>query len=432
MLKEDDLRARLHALADPVQSAADPVAAVHDRVRVRRQRRSVALVALSVVILTVGVAVWYGPSAQHHRRPTPGGSTVPASAPPAKAPDLGHLRSAQQVWPHGVRLLPSRLPDGRDYAVAGVVGDGRYLINVYVGFDLFGDVAILDTGHGNTLTVLSAETAGHGDTQYQPQRSTLTADGVAWAAVAQRDGQWTTEVWAANLTARSARLVATLPGRAVASRGAWVVGGQVLFAGMTGGKPGPMYSVPASGQGQPREIPASRGRWPVTAGWISSVNPFAPFAEGSADQYNESLFNVLTGARVPIRPNPSFETPTSDGKVLTALSCGPTWCLGWGTGTDGSPRIGVQHPDGTGFAAAGPAFPATVFGGGRFVVGYLDVGNDRVQDFIWDVVSGTAATFGSPVRIKDHVSHSVGDPGQNCYTWLAPNGKVILDSTAFR
>jgi len=432
MLTEQELRAGLHALTDPVRSAADPVTGVRDRVRALRRRRARATVALSVAVVTLVVVAGYVPMRPHQPNPAPRDTATPVSLPPAKAPDLAHLHSAQDTWPDAVHRLPSRLPDGRDYTVTGVLGDGRYLIDISAGFDLLGDRAILDTRHGNALTVLSAESAGRGDSQYQPQQSVLTADGVAWVAHAQRDGQWRTEVWASSLTARSATLVATLPGRAVARTLAWVVGDRVLFAGLTDGRPGPMYWVPRSGGSPPKQIPGSEGQWPVTAGWTSSKDPLAPAVVGTARQYDESLFNVLSGARVPIRPNPSFQTSASGGTVLTALTCAPSWCLGPTTGPDGGRRVGVQHPDGTGFAEAGPAQPTTVFGGGRFVVGYIEVGSARVQDFIWDVVTGTAGTFGSPVTVTDHVMHTVFDPGQNCYTWQTPDGKLVLDGTAFR
>jgi hypothetical protein len=251
-----------------------------------------------------------------------------------------------------------------------------------------GDIAILDTRHGNTLTVLSAANAGQGASRYRPQEPALTTDGVAWVAVAQRDGQWTTEVWASTLAARSARLVATLPGQtAVASpMMAWVVGDRVVFDGMTAGQPGPMYWVPRSGGGQPKAIPGSQGRWPVTGGW-TSTNPIR-FPGSNPGHEDPSLFNVLTGARVPIRRNPGFQISLPNGHALLSLSCAPSWCFGRATGTDGTHSVAVQHPDGTGYTEAGPFDPIAVFGGGRFVVGYVDLGNDRVQDFIWDVVTG--------------------------------------------
>lgn len=72
-----------------------------------------------------------------------------------------------------------------------------------------------------------------------------------------------------------------------------------------------------------------------------------------------------------------------------------------------------------------------MFGGGRFVVGYRDLGDDRVQDFIWDAVTGAAGTFGAPADGRGHILHAVGDPAQNCYTWPGSGGKLVLDATAF-
>jgi hypothetical protein len=437
MLTEDDLRSRLHTLADPVRPAPNPVADVRRRVRVLRRRRAAANVALAVVVvLALGFAAGFGPMRPHHPVAVPGSGASPTpSAPPAKAPDLAHLRSAQQVWPDAVHLLPATLSDGRGYDVYDALGDGRYLITIAAGFDLVADIAILDTRHGDALTVLSVGSAGHGASEYQPQQPVVTKDGVAWVAFARRSGQWTTEIWASALTAGSARLVTTLPGRPVTPPAlAWVVGDQVLFqepgkASDVADQSGAIYSVPRSG-GQPREIVA--GYYALSGAWVTTKHAIGAIYPGTHDSPKFELYNVVTGARIPVRVNPTTQAGLPGNEVADSLVCAPTWCAGQASGAGDTPAIGVQHPDGGGYVQVRPAWPTTMFGGGRFLVGYRDLGNDRVQDFIWDVVTGAAGTFGAPADRygRGHTMRVVADPAQRCYTWPAPNGKFVLDATA--
>ncbi|GIH17433.1 hypothetical protein [Rugosimonospora africana] len=445
MLTEDDLRTRLHALADPVQAAPDPVPEVRRRMRVLRRRRTATTVALAVVVvLALGFAAGYGPLKPHHRASVPGHGVAPtpSALPPAKAPDLAHLRPAQQVWPGQVRLLQDRLPDGRDYTVCGSLGDGRYLIAVRAEKDRYGDIAVLDTRHGDTLTVLSVASAGQGTIRYLPQEANATKDGVAWMAYAAgTDHQWTTEIWASTLTAHSAKLVATVPGDQSVTPGmVSVVGDRVIFeetgggigyGAMLAGGPGLMYSVPRTG-GQPQLIDSSIGHHAVTGAWGSNEPPTDSPDAGTAPSSNFELLNVLTGARIAARPNPATKLTAMDGSSENTMSCTPDWCLGEASHAQGLVSgMAVQHPDGSGYVETSWARPTSVFGGGRFVIGMQDLPNDRVQDFVWDVVTGAAGTFGPPGPSNGHSLRMVFDPAQNTFAWPGSGGKLVLDTTAF-
>ncbi|GAA1858547.1 hypothetical protein [Asanoa iriomotensis] len=375
---EERLTSTLARAADaaPVLGGADPVAAVRARQRRRRRRRATLASACAVVVAAVS-----GVTATQVAGPSPAPKPDPAVVygfAPDRIPDFANLPEPEQLWPDAVHKLPGRLPDGSQYAVAAVLGDGRYLVT---GGLWKGDTApsVFDTRAG-TVTELGTPTVSDG---FVPGLGLLMAREVngqaVWFLEGSRNNRSGREIWAAPLDGGPARHLADLPD-GVAPRFS-VAGNAIIWDQQGPGNaetpPNSVHTVSLDG-GPAKLVPGSQGFDLTNIGpWIKNQHR----GTGTDPRTAGELRNVVTGERRPWKAAPS----------LQYVFCGPTWCAGKGSGG----AVALQSLDGSDPVVLPHSGDLAQAAGGRLAVGYLDVANGRVR-VVWDRTTGWAAGIRLP------------------------------------
>lgn len=75
--------------------------------------------------------------------------------------DIAAAKPAEAVWPHAIRRLPTRLPNGKDYIVVGEPRPGQYVVQDSAGFQRPGSVYVFEPATGRIRTLLDAAGAVH-------------------------------------------------------------------------------------------------------------------------------------------------------------------------------------------------------------------------------------------------------------------------------
>jgi hypothetical protein len=339
-----------------------------------RTRRRVAAVACGLAVLVAGGGAVVAAGARNVDRqagvltPTP---STPAPAP--TMPDLSKLKPLAEEFPHAVRRLPERLPDGSTYTIVRALGGDKYLV------------------HGKkALWVFDA-----------PARQALRLmDEPATRAAALRvsvSGEWVLRVaQAANGSDDiiAVRLSGGAPVRVASSESVRdllpvVVNGDVVWA--SGAQSMALWRAPLTGGGPVTAVPGGDGWlvhgsvWAVTAVRTKTRTEDLPIP---------MVWNLETGERRGFTLHP-------DAKK--AEGCSADWCLvRANTG-----NWAVQRRDGSGYAEttkiAGNLH--LVPQAGRFVNGFV-VLPDKMGEggsypgwrgVIWDVESGRAGIVGGTI-----------------------------------
>lgn len=382
------------AAASSAAPQPDPgfLAAVRRRRR-RRQRRTTILsacAAVLAVVATVAVVDQFKP--------------VPVQRfghllSPDRIPDFFNLAPPERVWPDAVHRLPAKLPDGSDYTVVDVLGDGRYLVADVRPIDESAGPSVFHPASG-TVTALatSAVTAGLAEARLLMARG--VGDRVVWFVDARRNGKSARELWSAPVAGGAAtRLAATKTGPGTFS----VAGDAVMWEEPRGaGYDEVVIRRVAAAGGPVTDVPGSTGYWLTLDGpWLTSKYTGTPFPDEPQDRGD--LLNAVTGERVPWTANPK----------IAAARCGPTWC--GGTGPYG--LAALQDTNGGGYVELKDGCSLYPAMGGRLAVGLL-----YSQPIVWDRATGRASV------LTYNMGRDRGEPVVQ--VWPAPGALMVLDLQA--
>lgn len=330
---------------------------------------------------------------------------------PDRIPNFARLAEPQKVWPHAVRRLPQKLPDGSVYAVADTT-DGDDVLVVPDG--RAAGPMLLNPGSGAVRPVATASVTD-GLSAPRVTAARVAGDRVVWFLQGRRAGNTVREAWSAPLAGGEATRLADLPASAT--------GGRAVLAGdsMIWEEYGPgqgqddvvIRRLPLAG-GPVTEVPGSRGYWLSTVpGWITTQYPGTPFGE---PERTGTLIEVATGRRLRWKANDEMES---------TVACGPEWCTGWTVGG----YAALQDLDGGGYVdlkQVGSLDPS--------LEGRLALGSLGQRSVVWDRGSGRAAMIpqepprgGLEPRFSALYS---ADPRSPVLTWQATDGTyMMLDLT---
>jgi hypothetical protein len=401
---EDRLTSILADAADvaPVPGY-DPVDAVRGRQRRRRNRHVAVAAACAVAVATAGsvAAVRVAVPTVEHRA----GSVVS----PDRIPDFAKLAGPEKVWPRAVHRLPAELPDGSGYAVAQVLGDGKYL--VLKGRDTVAP-SVYDQRAGTVAAVAAPE---HFEGLAHPEvlMARAIGDRAVWFVRGFRRNQSATEAWTVPLRGGTPVRLAGM-GDGVGAR--FMVVGNAIAWEESPGERTFIRTVSLDGGG-PREVPGTEGFT------LAQVEPWVTtqrIATGLYPKTSGELLNVVTGERRRWAANDKVQF----------LRCGPTWCFGAGSG-----GVVLQNLDGTGYTELGYGGTLEQRMGGRLAVGTLGA-PDTGLHVIWDRETGRAARYtvprpAGPISIVNTAMNSDFEPP--VVAWR-PDDKtmMVLDLTAIR
>jgi hypothetical protein len=389
---------------------------VRGRQRQRRQRRMTALgaaaVAVTVAIGFGAVRLLAGPVSP----PESPASTLPPPTPPAdRVPRVVGVRPAQEVWPEAVRTLPGRLPDGRRYTLAAILGDGRYLvapIKTQGRADAAGELVQWEPAT-RSVTLLGRAAPSGRYTGMAVQGRVAVGDGhVAWVAVGVEKentlswGAGYQEIWVAPLGGTGHR-VATVDGLAIGQK-LQIVAGHVVWSQLddAAGSGSGLYRVPLAG-GASQRIPDSNG-YVLTA--------TAPWAEEGNENFSGAhQWNLADGTKRQVLAGD-----------YSMFRCSPAWCVGrthedwhmFARRVDGSDAVTTDFTGDFYFTA-----------NEHVVMGHAPATGQasEVKRLLWDVSNGQTGTY--PDQDYDPgKTNALGMP-----YWVTPRGELaVIDTSAIR
>ncbi|MEW2352306.1 hypothetical protein [Spirillospora sp. NPDC029432] len=300
-------------LATVAGDAPPPVADLLERVetghrRRRRRRRLAAALSIAVVLGgtgTVGVAARSGEGAAPVAAKPSGLAPVPLSG-------LGEPVQIRKKWPGAVRSLPARLPNGREYRPATMLGPDSMLVSTWSSFERTDALWEYDFRDRRVRRV--ADVVVPPGAKIFPSDFTVAGGQVVWWLVTRAAGAETVQFWAAPLAGGKSRRIAAMPLAGGRPADMIVDGGDVVWT-LGGGRSAAIYRVPLSG-GAPRKIPGTDGLRILSWPWAG-----APGDERSArvgDVRFKSIRNLQTGER----------RTANVASFKGVWDCSVNWCVG--------------------------------------------------------------------------------------------------------
>jgi hypothetical protein len=355
----------------------DDVQARGTQRRTRARRRAGVVACGLAVLVAAGGAVVFASTRDTARvvTGTPSTSASVGATQPV-VPDLGNLKPLAEVWPHAVRRLPERLPDGSTYGMVKAIGGDRYVVHAKKAlwtFDVRAGraVRLMDEAAARTLTVMVA----------------VSGD---WLVRVAPRGTGTSDIWAVRVTGGQPALVVS--DVSIVGNLPVVVNGDVVWAQLEV----PTYRLmraPVTGGGPVTEVPGGAG-WSLDGFvWAYKHEPRKPLS--NEPQPMPDQWNLVTGERRGF-------TLHADARALR--SCSPDWCLV----TTNSGRWAIQPWDGSRLTE-GPV-PSGLLDvdrrNPRFVSGHVQVPDKGPQGggtyagwrgVLWDLETGRAGYGGGPL-----------------------------------
>jgi hypothetical protein len=382
-------------LTDTLARAADRapapdrgfIDAVRHRQRTRTRRRTTALAACATALMIIAglgaVRLATSPDAETPANPTRSWSGT--------VPDLDSAPAPDKVWPGAVHQLPAKLPNGSEYQVYSVLGNDRYLIQIF-GSDYWAPW-LFDEASG-ALTYLGNDTRPKGN---EPS-------GLGWAVATGEYAVWSSSIigpyalpnlWVARLDGSGEPYqVNPKASGAFSNQMFGVTNDAVYWRTDNAGSTMEIFRQPLSG-GPPKKVEET-DEFAVSgvSPWLVTPRPVRSRTGGLSMPEAGELWNPETGERRHWR---------NEAK-LSLFACGPLAC----TGKTAQGRHVVQRLDGTGLKELpiprDGFTPATPIGG-RFSVGIADTKRGKVL-YAWDLVTGKAGT----VTAKSSGSVQIGQP----------------------
>jgi hypothetical protein len=337
---------------------------------------------------------------------------------PDRLPDPANLPSVEQVWPEAVHKLPKTLPDGSEYTVYEVLGEGRYL----VGWGGIGRPnkapGVFDTRAG-TVTSLAPPGAIQGVAEGRVLSARMAGDRAVWILEGFRRNQGFRDLWTARLDGTGLRQLVQLR-NGVPPR--FAVSGQTVLwdqeiPGSTAALKAPfttVWRVSVSG-GPAAEIPGSRG-WSLAddGPWLTTQ----VIRDGIASHDSGHVWNPVTGQKLRWKAE----------RDVQFLRCGPAWCTG--AGKNGG--IGLQRLDGTGYVELPYSGQLSSARGGRFALD-RDAPLNQDMKLVWDRQTGRAAAVPeddpSTPRLTGETmaAYFNGDQDKPVAIWRTAEHLMLLD-----
>jgi hypothetical protein len=409
------------ASADPPPTSIDleRLVAREDRRRARvRWLAAGCAVAVVATAATAGVQLVDGPRANQR---------VENAFSPDRLPSLADLPAAEQVWPDATHRLPLRLPDGSEYTVHAVLGDGRYLIGPAGPMERSPSPSIFEPDEGKVTTL--APQADDGMVEARVLMAKVAGDQVVWMleGFPASGGGGVRELWAVRLDQSQARRLARLADGAAPRFS--VAGDAVVWTQSARGTEDPnkpltdIWRVPLAG-GRAALLPGAQG-WTLAydGPWLTD----RPDWSGSTQARSGQLWNAATNQKLRWTTHPD----------APRVVCGPKWCSG--STPDG--KVMLQRLDATGYLALPYEGSLSSTQDGRLAVGRL-VGEGADVDVVWDRTTGRAAVSRRHTALGHDAPPSdtprfgfdseTADFDPPVRAWRTDKNLMVLDLTAIR